>query len=73
MEQKIRKRQSHDFIQRTFVVSKTTNRRFYEVKRNKKKISKTSNSKVKKLEISTFTFFSFEILSKHKAFVSFVV
>lgn len=31
MEQKIRKRQSHNFIQRTFVVSKTTNRRFYEV------------------------------------------
>ena len=45
MEQKIRKRQSHDFIQRTFVVSKTTNRRFYEVKRNKKKSRKQAIQK----------------------------
>ena len=59
MEQKIRKRQSHDFIQRTFVVSKTTNRRFDEVKRNKKNLE---NKQFKSKKVGNLNFYFFFLL-----------
>ncbi len=71
MEQKIRKRQSHDIIQSTFVVYKTKNRRKSEVKKKKRKYRKQEKKKKKKRAKRFLLFALLYFLNTKKIFCAF--